>query len=106
MKTLVEVKSETVSIKIKKINLDDDEEYNKTKMFQLPESSIAFFESVDIFAKAALKIEWRTNPRQRGQHLVHVPSLMPSDIHKIFHDVFLIDQVNFLLNKTKNRSTL
>ena len=43
-----------------------------------------------------------SNPRQRSQHLVHVPRLTTSDIIETFPDGFLVDQVNFLINETKS----
>ena len=72
------------------------------KQFQMNSSSIVFFDSVEGFNASAPKIKWISHPRQRSQHLVHVPGLTILDIVNAFPDGFDIDQVNFLMNATKN----
>ena len=94
---LFKIKSSTTSIKVTKQDLSKEE-----KEFDLGESSIVFFDSVQSFKANALNIKWVSNPRQRTQHMVYGSGLTESDVIKTFPDGFLIDNVNFLMNETKN----
>ena len=93
----------TKLLKVKSVNVKiDSEKFEFQEQLKLNNSSIIIFESLERFRADALKIKWLSNPRQRSQHLVHVPHLTTSDIIETFPDGFLVDQVNFLINETKS----
>ena len=94
---LFKIKSATTSIKVTQEDLSKEE-----KKFDLGESSIVFFDSVQTFKANALNVKWVTNPTQRTHHLVYVPDLTESNVIETFPDGFLIDHVNFLMNEIKN----
>ena len=94
---LFKIKSSTTSIKVTREDLSKEQ-----KKFELGESSIVFFDSVQTFKANALNVKWVTNPRKKTHHLVYVSGLTESDIIETITDGFLIDNVNFFMNEKRN----
>ena len=68
--------------------------------YQLRESSVVFFESVDWFKKCASIVKWAFNREKRYQHLAYAPGLQLEDIYESKLDVYSTDHVSFLMNES------
>ena len=95
--SMLEMKSKTTKITIYK--------YDKLEIengfYELRESSIVFFESLEWFKKCVPMVKWAFHRKQRHQHLVRVPGLTPQEIIETFTDGFAIDHVSFLVENTE-----
>ena len=98
---LLKIKSANTKVTVSITELDKSF-FKPDKFFELGDSGIVFFDSVERFVASASSICWVSDERHRNQHLVYVPGLRTSDIIKTFVDGFEIDSVNFLMHETDN----
>ena len=94
---LLEIKNKMAVITIYK----SDKLKIKNDFYELRESSIVFFESLEWFKMYAAKVKWAFDPAKRHQHLVRAPGLTAQEIIKTFTNGFVIDHVSFLVEGTE-----
>ena len=68
--------------------------------YQLRESSVVFFESVNRFKEYASMVKWEFNKEKRYQHLVYVPKLKLDDLYDSNLNGFKVDHVSFLVDES------
>ena len=68
--------------------------------YQLRESSVVFFESVNRFKEYASMVKWEFNREKRFQHLAYAPGLQLNDLYNSNLNGFKVDHVSFLVDES------
>ena len=74
--------------------------------YQLRESSVVFFESVELFKKCASMVKWEFNREKRYQHLAYAPGLQLDDLYESNLNGFSVDHVSFLVDESETSISL
>ena len=74
--------------------------------YQLNESSVVFFESVDFFKDYVTDVQWAFNKEKRYHHLVYAPGLKYKDLYETNLYDFSVDHVSFLVEESEDTITL
>ena len=69
--------------------------------YQLRESSVVFFDSVNRFREYASMVKWAFNREKRYQHLAYAPGLQLKDLYESNLNGFSVDHVSFLVEESK-----
>ena len=74
--------------------------------YQLRESSVVFFKSVNRFKEYASMVKWEFNREKRFHHLVYAPGLQLKDLYESNLNGFSVDHVSFLVDESETSISL